>query len=169
MDTYNGPKLMRWEWVYLLCQANGWKAGAEIGVAQGFFSLYLAARGIRMLAVDDWGQSCHPLVSDKYDKYPHADNYNKFMEDSRDLPISVIRGASTEVAPSIAPGSLDFVFIDASHEYISVIADIDAWKTKTKWMLGHDFCERQVRDAVRHRFFNSYFLGPDNCWGVHIT
>lgn len=55
-------------------------------------------------------------------------------------------------------GSLDFVFIDANHEYSAIAADIDAWLPKVKKggiIAGHDFCAWPgfgVMQAVLERF-----------------
>lgn len=53
--------------------------------------------------------------------------------------------------------SLDAVFIDASHEYPHVAADIDAWRPKVRpggILSGHDFCLEfpGVIQAVTERF-----------------
>jgi hypothetical protein len=65
---------------------------------------------------------------------------------------------SVEAAKRYADGELDFVFIDANHEYGAVAADIDAWRSKVKtggWLSGHDFCQWPgfgVIEAVTERF-----------------
>jgi len=49
---------------------------------------------------------------------------------------------SVEAAKDFLDGSLDFVYIDAAHDYISVKQDIEAWRPKIKSggvLGGHDF------------------------------
>ncbi len=56
----------------------------------------------------------------------------------------IIRGLSHEAAHSFKDGTVDFVFIDAAHDYKSVSQDIEAWLPKVKpggIMAGHDYDE----------------------------
>ena len=56
--------------------------------------------------------------------------------------INLIQANSPDVAANYADASLDFCFIDASHEYEDVKADIAAWLPKVKpggILAGHDF------------------------------
>jgi hypothetical protein len=65
---------------------------------------------------------------------------------------------SWEGAKNYEDGSLDFVFIDASHVLEDVARDIDAWLPKVKkggLIAGHDFCAYPgfgVMRAVLERF-----------------
>lgn len=63
-------------------------------------------------------------------------------------PFRLITGASVAVAESI--GTVDFVFLDASHDGDSVRADIRAWRPKIRKggiLAGHDAHMRGVADA----------------------
>lgn len=86
------------------------------------------------------------------------------------------QGVSVDVAATIPNGSLDFVYIDAKHNYRSVSEDIRAWRSKVKpggWIGGHDYgpdpdgVERfpGVRQAVREAFGGA-MTGADYCWFV---
>lgn len=81
-----------------------------------------------------------------------------------DYPYRLAVGESTQVAAIFADGSLDFVFIDGSHDYDSVKADILAWLPKVKpggRLAGHDFDEEGVHTAVQE------LLGAEpfgRCW-----
>ena len=51
--------------------------------------------------------------------------------------------------------SLDFIFIDAGHEYEDVIEDITCWYSKVRpggHIMGHDIDQPQVRKAVKEKF-----------------
>jgi predicted O-methyltransferase YrrM len=54
----------------------------------------------------------------------------------------VRRADSIEAAAATEPASLDFVYIDADHEYESVCADIEAWHDRIRpggLLCGHDY------------------------------
>jgi predicted O-methyltransferase YrrM len=66
---------------------------------------------------------------------------------------------------------VDFVFIDADHEYDSVVKDINAWLPKIKQggiISGHDYFNPcGVKKAVDEKFGNEVkFNGP--CWYVEL-
>jgi len=62
-----------------------------------------------------------------------------------------MRMTSLEAAAECENNSFDFVYIDASHEYEDVKADIKAWLPKVKKggiIAGDDYNSRQVSRAV---------------------
>ena len=88
-----------------------------------------------------------------------------------------IRGQSDEIAKYYADKTLDFVFIDASHQYEDVLRDIKAWypKVKTNGIIaGHDYNSNQkdgwtgVNKAV-HEFFENKKIEvlPSDIW-LHL-
>lgn len=78
------------------------------------------------------------------------------IEPVKDI-ITPIRSVSWEAADRYADDSLDFVFVDAAHDYISVQKDIAAWYPKVKsggTIAGDDYHNSSdVRTAV-HEFFD---------------
>jgi len=106
--------------------------------------LYLAERikasgkDITLTCVDTWKGSSEHMGVD-----PDA-LFSEFIENTKGAAIDIEVGYSVEVAKGMADGSLDFVFIDAGHDYESVYADIAAWKPKLKptgVMAGDDISE----------------------------
>ena len=66
-------------------------------------------------------------------------------------------------------GSLDFIFIDASHQYPDVLKDIKLWSKKVKiggYITGHDIDMDGVRQAVTESFEDYKITGHVNVWSV---
>jgi predicted O-methyltransferase YrrM len=85
--------------------------------------------------------------------------------------IKPIKSYSWEASKNFEDNSVDFVFIDADHEYESVVKDIDSWLPKVKKggiISGHDYITwKGVKLAVDQKFGNkTKFNGP--CWFVEI-
>lgn len=121
--------------------------GAEIGVGQGLFSDHLLAhwRGA-LISVDPW------LEADP-DDYVDVCNVSQdalekcYGETTERLAkyggrSSIWRMTSDEAAKRIPPHSLDFVYIDARHDYDSVKRDVETWFPLIKpggLIAGHDY------------------------------
>ena len=61
---------------------------------------------------------------------------------------------SLSASKRIADASQDFIFLDASHDYESVLADLNAWYpklTEKGLIVGHDYSEKfpGLKKAVR--------------------
>jgi len=68
-----------------------------------------------------------------------------------DYPFELLCEASPAAAAKFADASLAFVFIDASHDQDSVLADVKAWLPKVRpggVIAGHDYGYPSVRFAV---------------------
>ena len=84
-----------------------------------------------------------------------------------------IRATSLEAASLYEDGSLDFVFIDASHDYENVKADIAAWAPKVRpggYLAGHDFNPATPNNDVERAVLEAF---PDVtplpwCWGKQM-
>jgi predicted O-methyltransferase YrrM len=69
--------------------------------------------------------------------------------------LQVVQADSIEAAGDVADRSVNWVFIDALHDYRSVVADIRAWAPKLKpdgLLSGHDWGRAGVTDAVLRVF-----------------
>lgn len=100
--------------------------------------------------------------------------YEKFLtniDPFRDL-IQPLRMTSLEAASTFDFESLDFVFLDAAHDFANVVADIEAWLPKvrpTGVIAGHDYlsCWPGVVQAVEVNFGSrAKVFGP--CWYVSL-
>lgn len=75
--------------------------------------------------------------------------------DLQKLRFHILRKPSTNAALDFTDGSLDFVMIDAAHDYANILADILAWWPKLKpggVMAGDDYHFRGVKQAVTEFF-----------------
>jgi hypothetical protein len=122
--------------------------GAEIGVKAGRFSEYLLERwkGTRLISIDPW-------LEDEPDSYVDSANvaqsrHEEFYAETqaRLQPFGarseIWRMTSLEAAERVADGSLDFAYIDARHDYESVLEDLHAWFPKVRpggLLTGHDY------------------------------
>lgn len=146
----------------------------EVGCYEGKSLAYLiveiinAEKNITVTAVDSFIGV--PFLDNKglLDKF-HANLkpvQNKF---------NVLIGNSWEIATKFEDNSLDFVFIDACHEYEPLKKDILAWMSKIKAggiLAGHDYTEgyvtvRQAVDEIFGDKLNRNYLN-ENCWLINM-
>lgn len=102
---------------------------------------------------------------DCVDVFP-GDVYNEFLKNIDPVKdfINPIKLESVEASKLYQDQSLDFVFLDASHDYESVKEDIFAWYPKVKVggkIGGHDYNWDPVSAAV-HDFLGKEGLYTDN-------
>lgn len=145
----------------------------EVGCWKGKSIAYLAVeilnsgKNIKIDAVDTWKGSQE--TSNQEDPYVVEDKlYPLFLKNIFPLRhlITPIRMDSLSASELYEDLSVDVVFIDASHEYEDVKADIKAWFPKVKiggYISGHDYPGRRgVRNAVDEIFKN--FEKTELCW-----
>lgn len=130
--------------------------GAEIGVAEGYFSADLLSNGIETLyMVDNWG-TLQQQGDGANSQAWHDKNYASAMERVKvyNSQAIVLRGLSVEMAKKVYDESLGLVYIDCDHSYEGVKADIEAWLPKLVTggiMAFHDYENRSygVKQAVQ--------------------
>jgi len=116
------------------------RQGAEIGVERGHFTEYMleAFPQLHMIAVDPW------RAEGDFADWPMvkiAEEFKQRMTSYQDR-LTVLRMTSLAASLEVANGSLDFVFIDAAHDFENVRMDIQTWRPKVKpggLLIGHDF------------------------------
>jgi len=141
----------------------------EVGSWKGRSSSFMAVeiiksgKKIKFDCIDPWMGDLDSL-GDVYDPFvPKNTNpewlYLEFMNNIKPVSSSInpIRLKSTEAAVMYEDRSLDFVFIDGSHEYQDVKEDLSFWYDKVKrggTISGHDYTTYPgVKKAV-DEFFN---------------
>jgi len=136
----------------------------EVGAWLGKSAAYLATeihnsgKNIKFDVVDHfWGSDEHTDPNSReYQPELSQDPdwlYNEFLKNTSRVNhiINTIRQPSLVAAELYEDESLDFVFIDAAHDYQSVLDDIVAWFPKVKtgaFICGHDITYHEVSRAV---------------------
>jgi predicted O-methyltransferase YrrM len=117
----------------------------EVGVFKGRSAAFMATeiinsgKGIKFYAVDHFkGSAEHGDLSDTLLNEAIANLYTVLEAGA----VSIIPEPSLSAAEMFPEDSLDFVFIDAAHDYDSVKQDINAWWPRIKSggiMAGDDY------------------------------
>lgn len=146
----------------------------EVGCWKGRSTAFLAVeivnsnKNIELYCVDTWlGSAEHTSVQEVVDNTLYETFLNN-MKTVKDV-IKPMRMTSLQAAQQFEDGTLDFVFIDASHDYENVKADIQAWYPKVKTggvFAGHDYKDNWPGvDQAVDEFFTVKNLSVDACDG----
>jgi len=142
----------------------GYTTGAEIGVARGDHSelLLKTIPGLTLYCVDPWEQDS---------KWPNSWHDEALVRLAPFSGCSIKKKYSTDAARDFSDGSLDFVYIDADHYFMSIAEDICAWFPKVREggiLFGHDFHRSRtchVSDVVT-AYANAHGIDPWFALGV---
>lgn len=146
----------------------------EVGSWKGKSSAYMAVeiansdKEIDFYCVDIWEGSIEQKGMEELHRL-----YDIFLSNMKPVEsyYTPLKMKSLDAVSIFGDHSLDFVFIDASHEYEDVKADIIAWLPKIKpggILAGHDYYigdfdyHPGVKKAVNEEF--SEFEAKYNCW-----
>lgn len=172
-------------------RVEGWSAGID-GLYR--YVMETANNGMHFVEVGSWkGRSASFMAveiinSKKQIQFDCVDTWEGSEENQEDKDVientlfevftknmkpvdgyyKAIRLPSTDAAKLYNDNSLDFVFIDAAHDYENVKKDILAWYPKVKkdgLLCGHDYPSLQVQEAV-HEVLNNVERFNQNCWLV---
>lgn len=123
----------------------GFKLGAEIGVRRGNFSKKLLQAMVngKMILVDPWCKFDGLTGESSTDERSQAqfEMTMRRLDPWRD-DLIIKRKTSAEALLEIEDKSLDFVYIDALHDFNNFIFDIIGWSKKVKpggIVSGHDY------------------------------
>jgi predicted O-methyltransferase YrrM len=119
----------------------------EVGAWKGMSACYMAVeiinsgKNIRFDCVDTWD---YVDTSNEIDKSQFDELFNIFSKNIEPVKnnINIVKSLSWDGALNYDDNSLDFVFIDAGHDYESVKKDLNAWFPKVKnggIIAGHDY------------------------------
>ncbi|HEY4132905.1 MAG TPA: FkbM family methyltransferase [Gemmatimonadaceae bacterium] len=165
--------------------------GVEIGVQRALYSAQLLGswKGAHLISVDPWSEAPSAEYID-IANVKQAEHDRIYAEACARLAAfgsrsTIWRETSTEAAQRVPHHSLDFVYIDARHDYASVLEDLEAWFDKVRSggvFAGHDYIdgvfpagEFGVKSAVDEFFgkrgisvFATSTDGPFVSWMVQI-
>jgi predicted O-methyltransferase YrrM len=148
----------------------------EVGSWKGRSTAYMAVeivnscKQIKFNCVDTWaGSEEHVDKSNpSYEKLLESPDglYNHFLENIEPVKsfITPIRKTSVEASEMFNDNSIDFIMIDAAHDYENVINDIRHWYPKLASggiISGDDLDWPGVTKAVSE-YFNDDFLNIEN-------
>jgi predicted O-methyltransferase YrrM len=127
-----------------LFRDKGYTTGAEIGVADGRYSLTLCETipNLRLFCVDPWEPYAGNRRGGPIEQ--HERNYQLAQTRMAPFDATLLRMKSARAAREVADGSLDFVYIDGNHAQEYVWLDLNAWEPKVRSggiVAGHDFYE----------------------------
>ena len=149
---YKYPGIDGWmlfpELMWLNDMAKKYDSIAEVGSWKGRSTHALASGGKgTVTAIDTWKGATDPK-----DGTYGQDVFAEFLNNMKEFKnVIVNRNESVEAARRYPDGQFDMVFIDATHTYDEVKADIEAWLPKTKKLIcGHDYSPQwpEVMKAV---------------------
>lgn len=120
--------------------------GAEIGVERGVFSETICQnpKVKKLYAIDAW--EAYRGYRD-HTRQKKLDGFYEIAKKRLTLyRCKIVRKFSLDAAPDFPDKSLDFVYIDANHDYRHVFEDLTIWSKKVKKggvISGHDYIRRK--------------------------
>lgn len=128
-------------------------SGVEVGCAEGRFARTVLKqwRGEKYYMVDPWTI----LHESEYLERQETMDYESWYQSCKDLSqsdprVTMVRLVSVEASMIFFNETLDWVYIDAAHDFKNVTQDINAWYPKVKQgglFGGHDFMTRMEGDS----------------------
>ena len=156
------------------------EVGAWKGKSVAFMAVEIAnsKKNIKFYCVDPWNGACEDHNANAYQCAEVKNNslYEHFLNNIAPVKDYVIpiKDYSLNASKQFKDSSLDFVFIDASHDYENVKADIAVWFPKMKKggiFAGHDYpsypgVKKAVDEFVKEKNLN--LKSQEICWWVEI-
>lgn len=129
----------------------GFKYGAEVGVYEGLFSARICRMNpqMKLYCIDSWEN--YPEYQD-YHLSNLAEAYITSQKRLESYNTEIIKDYSMNAVQKFADGELDFVYIDAAHDFNHVYEDIREWSKKVRSggiIAGHDYGNRRHYGVVK--------------------
>lgn len=128
----------------------GYTKGAEIGVQTGKYSIILCKTipNLKLICVDPWAQSSGKRRAGKRSEK----QYQHCVETLSPYGTTFIRTTSIEASKLVPDNSLDFVYVDALHDFDNAMIDITLWAPKVRVggiVSGHDYISFQEYGVIQ--------------------
>lgn len=129
------------------------EVGSWKGRSTSFIGRICNENGTRLVCVDHWLGSNDDLAPRYAAALETEDVAQTFLDNMAALGIrvEVLREASSAAAARFSPGSVDRVFLDASHDGPSVEEDLAAWGDRLAFdgiLAGHDYDDKHPAVAA---------------------
>jgi len=147
----------------------GFTIGTEVGIERGEYSEILLRSNpkLRLFSVDAW------QVYNGYRDHTNQKTMDKIYKEAKKrlakYNCKLIKKLSADAVKSFKYESLDFVYIDASHEFSHVAHDLVEWSKRVRpggIVAGHDYIKKtdpgyqsHVVDAL-HGYVAAYNISP---------
>lgn len=136
------PNVSRLDFIRWIRELD-FRVGAEIGVAQGEFSKLIIVGNdqVKLYGVDPF----EPYKG--YKDYVKRSTFNELFNEANHRlcyfkQFEFVKKYSMDAVKDFEDNSLDFIYIDANHEYEYVLQDITEWTKKVRpggIVAGHDY------------------------------
>ena len=119
--------------------------GVELGVDRGEYSEVLCKSNpeLHLYSVDPWASFAYEPNTYVNEEQSYFDkNYNETKERLAPYTCTLVRKTSAEALQDFSDNSLDFVYIDANHDFPNFVFDLHYWLKKVKVggiISGHDY------------------------------
>jgi hypothetical protein len=135
--------------IYDLFNQFGYSYGAEIGVRRAVNAMHICRRipGVKLILVDPWVKYGRSITKERAERH-----YQVSLKRMKRFDTVFMRTTSMEAVKQIADASLDFVYIDALHDFNNVIMDLIHWSPKVKKggvISGHDYVANVQTGVLR--------------------
>ena len=119
--------------------------GVELGVDRGEYSEVLckANPSLHLFSVDPWASFAYEPNTYVNEEQSYFDkNYNETKERLAPHNCTLVKKTSAKALKDFEDNSLDFVYIDANHDFPNFVFDLHNWLKKIKpggIISGHDY------------------------------
>lgn len=115
---------------------------AEVGVATGYFSEKIL-------------EICNPkkLYMIEFDENYCKELHNKFKKEIESGVVEILQGDSVEMLKSLPDNCLDYIFLDATHDYEHPKAELEMCRYKVKGtgcIMGHDYTRLSMWECAQY-------------------
>jgi len=145
-----------------MAQDAGWTRGVELGTGEGILAAALLAGcpDLHLMTVDAFRRPGYQARATQL-LAPYGARCQS------------LKSLTHDAAALVPDASLDFVFIDAGHQYPAIHDDIVTWERKVRpggWFGGHDYSAGHpgVKRAVDEAFGRRVQTAPGNIWWVVV-